>query len=136
MDTGRRAERGDVVKSRRLYSLGRARAEREGGYITSDEAEGGGSDEGDSGESGGDDASLSASSSGPSIIAPTPPRVRFGTQRGPHRMQRVRCKFKCSLRCKGYYVRLAQHYQSKKHGLAPQAAKQLASNRDLATIKN
>lgn len=32
---------------------------------------------------------------------------------------------------KGHYVRFAQHYQSRKHGLKPQAARQLAAERPL-----
>ena len=109
-----------------MDSLGRGREEREGGYISSDEAEGGGSDRDDSGEVEGMMLFSRHLAPGQALF-PTPSRVRLGTRRGPHRMQRVRRKLKCSLRCKGYYVRLAKHYQSKKHGLAPQAAKQLAS---------
>lgn len=93
-DRGRRMERGNLVKSRWLYSLGRGRDEKEGGYVSSGTA-GGGSNEGDSEESGGDDAS----SSGPSIVAPTsPPKVRFVTRKA----QRMRRKFQCSLGCKYY----------------------------------
>ena len=130
-ERGRRRERGNKVKSRRLYSVGRGRGrdEKEGGYVSSG-AEGGGPSEGDTEESGGDDAS----SSGPSIVAPTPPKVRVVARKAKvvaRKATRTRTKFHCSLGCKGVYVRLAQHYQSKKHALGPQEAKQLAAKREL-----
>ena len=94
-----------------------------GGYVSSDEAEGGSSDEGDSGESGGDDADPSAARPVPSIIPPTSPspptKVRLWARPGPPRKKHKweRNKVLCALGFKGHYVRLAQHYESKKHGL-------------------